>query len=394
MNILTPSKITEHIFEDNLVLLNHATNQLLLLNPSARLVWQWFAQGYSDEQVIEQLADFFNIPRAIAELDVKKLCDNWYNHKLLVRSIKSETPLMPEDDNASVVSTRFETQSLNTQKCYLLANMPFSLCFNDKNALANQIHSLFAHIEVHDQQPLKNFSLIRAAHKHILLADGEECFRDPLFENVKGYLVHEILKLSYPDTEWLAMIHAMAVAHGQKAVVMPAPSGYGKSTLTAALLKEGYSYLGDDLVPIQRGTHHITPLLTSLSIKKGSWPLLDAHYPELKAQPVYNSRERHVRYLNPSRYMKTTARLPVTALVFPRYQAGLRATLKPISTTEALQRLIENEVWLGNPLENDIVSEFLTWLSGMPSFSFDYGELDQAVQKIQALLSDCNGICP
>jgi len=175
---------------------------------------------------------------------------------------------------------------------------------------------------------------------------------------------------------------------------MPAPSGYGKSTLTAALLKEGLSYLGDDLVPIQRGTHHITPLLTSLSIKKGSWPLLDAHYPELNAQPVYNSRERHVRYLNPSRYMKTTARLPVTALVFPRYQAGQSAILKPISTTDALQRLIENEVWLGNPLKNDIVAEFLTWLSGMPSFSFDYSELDQAVQKIQALLSDCNGICP
>ncbi|RKZ48041.1 MAG: hypothetical protein DRR16_29040 [Candidatus Parabeggiatoa sp. nov. 3] len=41
MNILTSSNITEHIFQDHLVLLNHATNQLLVLNPSARLVWQW-----------------------------------------------------------------------------------------------------------------------------------------------------------------------------------------------------------------------------------------------------------------------------------------------------------------------------------------------------------------
>ncbi len=388
MNILTTSNITEHVFEEHLVLLNHATNQLLLLNPSARLVWQWFAQGHSDEQVIEQLAEFFNIPRSIAEQDVKKLCDNWYQHKLLVDSVESETPLMLEDDNAAIVSTpvQFDTQSLNTYKCYLLANTPFSLHFNDKNGLANQIHSLFAHIEVHDQQPLKNFTLIHVAHKHILWADGSELFRDPLFENVKGYLVHEILKLSYPNTEWLAMIHAMAVAHGEKAVVMPAPSGYGKSTLTAALLKEGYSYLGDDMVPIQRGTHHITPLLTSLSIKKGSWHLLDTHYPELNELPVYNSRKRDVRYLNPSRYMKTTARLPVSALVFPRYQAGQSATLKPISAIEALQCLIENEVWLGNPLENDIVSEFLIWLSGIPCFSFYYDELDQAIQKISELL--------
>jgi len=391
MNILTTSNITEHVFEDHLVLLNHATNQLLLLNPSAQLVWQWFAQGHSDQQVIDKLADFFNIPRATAEQDVKKLCDIWYQHKLLVDSVESETPLMPEDDKAAIVSTpaQFDAQSLNTYKCYLLANTPFSLRFNDKNGLANQIHSLFAHIEVHDQQPLKNFTLIQAAHKHILWADGIELFRSPLFENVKGYLVHEILKLSYPNTEWLAMIHAMAVAHGEKAVVMPAPSGYGKSTLTAALLKEGYSYLGDDMVPIQRATHHITPLLTSLSIKKGSWHLLDTHYPELNELPVYNSRKRDVRYLNPSRYMKTNARLPVSALVFPRYQAGQSATLKPISAIEALQCLIQNEIWLGNPLENEIVSEFLTWLSAMPRFSFEYSELGQAVQKIEALFSDC-----
>jgi hypothetical protein len=56
--------------------------------------------------------------------------------------VESETPFMPKADNNSVVSTRFETQSLNTQKIYLLANTPFSLRFNDKNGLVNQIHSL------------------------------------------------------------------------------------------------------------------------------------------------------------------------------------------------------------------------------------------------------------
>ncbi len=388
----TLSNITEHVFEDHLVLLNHATNQLLLLNPLARLVWQSFAQGHSDEQVIEQLADLCNSSKSIAEQHVKEICDNWYKHKILIRSVESETPLMPKAENHSVVSSRFNTQSLNTQKIYLLANTPFSLRFNDKDAFANHIHSLFAYMEVHDQQPLKNFTLIRTAHKHILLADGyelfgSELFRNPFFEKITGYFVHEILKLSYLNTEWLAMIHAMAVAYGEKAVVMPAPSGYGKSTLTAALLKEGFSYLGDDLVPIQRGTHQITPLFTSLRIRKGSWPILDAHYPELKELPVYNSRVRYVRYLNPSQYIKTKARLPVTALVFPRYQSGQSVTLKPISATESLQRLIKNHVWLGNHLENDRVSEFLTWLRGLPSFSFDYCELEPAVQKIQDLLS-------
>ncbi len=193
--------------------------------------------------------------------------------------------------------------------------------------------------------------------------------------------------LSYPNSEWLAMIHAMAVAHEGKAIIMSAPSGYGKNTLTAALLKAGYSYLGDDLVPIQRGNHHITPLLTSLSIKKGSWSVLDSHYPELNELPIYNSRERHVRYLNPAKYIKTELNLPVTALIFPQYKAGQDAMLKPISAIDALQRLLENEIWLGNPLKNDVVSEFLTWLSSIPMFSFSYSQLDQAVQKTSELLA-------
>ncbi|KHD07759.1 hypothetical protein PN36_16210 [Candidatus Thiomargarita nelsonii] len=381
MNVLTTFKISEYVFADNLVLLNHATNQLLVLNSSAQLVWKWYSQRYSDKQIIQKMADFYGIPQSVAENDLEILRENWRSYGLLANRTENKTPLTPKDN--TIVST----QSFNTQRTYLLANTPFSLRFKDKNVLANHIHCLFAHLEVHNKQPLRHFELIRIAGKHILLANGEELFCDSSFINVKGHLIQEILKLSYPDTEWLAMIHAMAVAYGQKAVVMPAPSGYGKTTLSAALLKAGFSYLSDDMVPIKRGSHQITPLPTSLSIKKGSWQLLDSHYPELNKLLVYNKGNRQVRYLNPSRYIKTTNHLPVSALVFPQYQAGQRATLEPISKIESLQRLIKNEVWLGNPIKNDIVSEFLAWLNNIPCFSFYYSELEPAVQKIRTLLS-------
>jgi len=383
MKLFISPNISEHIFSDHLILLNHSTNQVLVLNPSARLIWKWFSQGYDNTQVIIQLSEFFKIPYSVAKQDVKKLWDHWHQNKLLIRSIEPAIPLISKKNNN--LSTA--KQTLNIRKIYLMANIPFSLSYNNKNKLANHIHSLFAHIEIHDQQSLKNFILIKKKQKHILMADDEELFSDSLFANVKGYLINEILKLSYPNKEWLAMMHAMAVVYEGKSIIMSAPSGYGKSTLTAALLKEGYSYLGDDLIPIQRSNHHITPLPTSLSIKKGSWSVLNSRYPELNESDIYNSRGRHVRYLNPSKYIKTELNLPVTALIFSQYKAQQNTILKPISKIEALQRLLENEIWLGHPLKNDVLSEFLTWLNKIPVFSFSYSQLDQAVKKISELFN-------
>ena len=77
--LINTSKISEHFFEDYLILLNHATNQLLVLNPLAKFVWQGFAQGDSKQQVIKQLTKSFQISRPIVAQDVKQLCQKWYN---------------------------------------------------------------------------------------------------------------------------------------------------------------------------------------------------------------------------------------------------------------------------------------------------------------------------
>lgn len=128
MNFSIATNISEHIFEEHLILLNHTTNQLLVLNPSARLVWQWISKGYDNTQVIIKLADFFKIPIKVAKRDVKRLCNNWRKHKLLLN--KDKTPSIPKKPNNPVIYTDFDTQLFNTKKCYLLANIPFSLCFS------------------------------------------------------------------------------------------------------------------------------------------------------------------------------------------------------------------------------------------------------------------------
>ena len=67
-----------------------------------------------------------------------------------------------------------------------------------------------------------------------------------------GQVFGRILELSYPDAEWLAMMHAAAVGDAEGAVVMAGDSGSGKSTLTAALVDAGLSYFSDDVVPLDQ----------------------------------------------------------------------------------------------------------------------------------------------
>lgn len=59
------------------------------------------------------------------------------------------------------------------------------------------------------------------------------------------------------ETSTMLVLHAGAVASEVGTLLLPGPSGTGKSTLTAALLKSGAQYLSDDAVGIQPETLNV-----------------------------------------------------------------------------------------------------------------------------------------
>ena len=67
------------------------------------------------------------------------------------------------------------------------------------------------------------------------------------------------------------VLHAGGVALNGSGVIISGPSGAGKTTLTAALVRSGFGYLTDEALAIDPSTGLLHPYPKALSIKRGSW---------------------------------------------------------------------------------------------------------------------------
>jgi hypothetical protein len=237
--------------------------------------------------------------------------------------------------------------------------------------------------------PVRQVYEIRADnHEYVLLCNNKEHLRDTLIVNISAALYEDILHLVYPGDEWIAIIHAAAIANNEQVMILPAESGSGKSTLSAALMYAGYRYLGDDIVPVRQDDFNVTPFITSLSIKQGSWDIIGKLYPRLHDNPEYTSRDRRLRYLHLDKAsIDDNDCRPVRCLAFPRYDSQAEENLQRIESTEALARLIEAGIWLGHPLDPVKIRQFLDWLDRIPAYSMTYQSLDRALAWSRELLA-------
>ncbi|MCG6863149.1 MAG: hypothetical protein LJE70_18035 [Chromatiaceae bacterium] len=165
-----------------------------------------------------------------------------------------------------------------SEKTYLLSTEPFRLRYQTQD-LESIFHPLMAHLEIADRITRWDYELRAGGREYVLLRNRKEMHRDTLIGLIQGRLVMEVLQISYPNKEWLAVAHAGAVSDHRRAVVMPARSGSGKSTLTAALVHSGLSYFGDDIIPLTRKGPLAVSFPTRIGLKEGSWPVLAAYYP-------------------------------------------------------------------------------------------------------------------
>jgi hypothetical protein len=215
-----------------------------------------------------------------------------------------------------------------------------------------------------------------------LVEDGRERVRtvDPL--EVIGALFIAVLERTRPNLQWFALIHGSAVSFGDKGLALAGPSGSGKSTLAAGLIAQGYNFLADDLVAVSEPHGTIVPWPLPVSIKQGSIDIVGAHHPQLLETAPYRTKGVEARMLIPPPSAWDADPVPLRRLVFPRFAAGAKSHARRLSSFEAIERLLNDRVWLGNPVTERRMSAFLTWLDQTPAFVLSYGSLDDGMQLI------------
>jgi hypothetical protein len=137
---------------------------------------------------------------------------------------------------------------------------------------------------------------------------------------------------------------------GAVGVLIPGASGSGKSTLAAGLVRDGLSYLSDELVAVELTSGRMLPYAKPITVKPGSFDVLrcmragDGHAePGNDDDDLWTGEE----WLLPVGAMvgRPVARpCRPSLVVVPRYESGAATALTPLSETEAFVALALNAV--------------------------------------------------
>ncbi|MGR0482417.1 MAG: PqqD family peptide modification chaperone [Candidatus Electronema sp. V4] len=369
--------------EDSLVVLNPVGDRVHLLDPAARAVWEALAAGLELDEIAAALAEVRCCRREETERELALLLDGWREQGLLTGSARPAACLPPEEPLQPEVGINWPAL---TEDEFRLRDLRFRVRSGDA-ALRQAVLALFAHLAAKpdDSAAETVFTLHQDRSGFLLIHDGRLTVRKASQDEIVTALSLEVADVWHRRRDgWLLIAHAAGLVKDGTCVLLPSPGGSGKTTLTAFLLRRGFSLLSDDIVPVLRGTGRAAALPFCLHIKQGSVAPLQELYPQLAGLHPYPWGGTRLRFLPPPDFRQAAADAswPVSRMIFPCWEQGAATQLVPLSAAEALQRLIEAEPLLPKPLHPDTLEELLRWVRERPAFTLRYSSLEEAAAVV------------
>jgi hypothetical protein len=191
--------------------------------------------------------------------------------------------------------------------------------------------------------------------------------------------------------DFLFYIHAGVVGTGKSCVLLPAAPGSGKSSLTAALVHNGFRYFSDEVALIERGTFLVPPMPMALCVKSTGWDVIARYHPQIDALPAHERMDgKVVRYVPPAaRAIQQTGAL-VSHIVFPCYDKDAETELKPIARSDALGRLMVECLALRQRLTPTNIANLLRWIAEVDCYALTFSSLDEACGLVSQVVRRAN----
>lgn len=183
------------------------------------------------------------------------------------------------------------------------------------------------------------------------------------------------------------MLHSAVLEKNNKALLLPAWPGSGKSTLCAALCHRGWRLLSDEFALVRPISFALVPFPRLIPLKNESIAIIRAFAPEAIMGPEYpKTRKGTVCHVRPPVDSIERAEQTVQArwIIFPKFQTGAETGLQPLAKTRAFLKLADNSF----NYEQIGLRGFETvagLIDSCDCYLFQYSDLEQAMAQLNAL---------
>jgi hypothetical protein len=133
---------------------------------------------------------------------------------------------------------------------------------------------VFDRFEVDDDAPADLTFQVDVGHVRIHAAAREESYALAGSERVFGLVYARLVDEATRRAPGLICVHGAAVARAGRGVVLAAPSRHGKSTLALALGSRGWTFLSDEVAPIDWRRGRLLPFPMAAGCRTGTRRLL------------------------------------------------------------------------------------------------------------------------
>lgn len=199
---------------------------------------------------------------------------------------------------------------------------------------------------------------------------------------MSAYLLDRVVYHLADHSRTGLVFHAAALAWKGHGLLLPGPTGSGKTTLTAWLLARGFDYLTDELAFIPLDTTELQGLARPLNVKKRSKGVLEALLgPDaIEKETVTDG----TKIIAPSRAFGSSDVLhsvPLRHIIFPRFSTEGRYEPHGYSKGKHAKELMGCLINARN-LPDHGLSEVARLARAIPAYGIEYGSIDRAVEFI------------
>jgi len=372
-------KLTLFLFEEEGLIYSAEDNRLHLLNSLGMYVWLLLEDGLSKPEVLAicrkhsttQSAEFIEL---IDELYL--LFTNGY--------LPSDLDDQEEIWLQKIPSNSSETKHQGAYHKILDSNIVVTYCDQFSKKTIEPLLGVFIHTGQIFCDYLIDITMENEEYQ-IGINGFYFSWRIPK-KKLAAVFNDRIRKLVFTQSDYFLASHAAVLSKGDKCLMMPAVSYSGKSTLSAALLSADYQYFSDEMAVIDKN-HQARPVPLGIGIKHGSWGVLNSYMPQLK-----KIKEQQRWDGVPLKYVPVDGsishaknRKSVSHLVFPKYTQSKKAELAPLSIPKAVYQLFEAGFTMQGEFSKKQVTELLSWVESVPAYQFNFNQLDEAIECLEAL---------